>query len=304
MIFAQIADTAAEVTDKLLDKEPTTILVNSLGDMLRDAIAHLPNILVAVAVVVLTAVVSWVVSKIAHFVLEKRKMRTSLKDLIYTLTKFFIWLLGLVIAAMILFPGLTPSKALGAAGLASVAVGFAFKDIFQNFFAGILILWKFPFEPGDFIVCGDVKGKVEDTELRLTTIRQTDGELVIVPNALLFSNPINVLTSQPLRRLKVAAGIGYDEDIKMAVPIIKEAVESCELVDKSRDRKVLVSGFGASSIDIDILVWVNSSPMGQREAADQVITAVKAALDEAGIEIPFPYRTLTFSEPLEIKQST
>ena len=285
---------------EILDKSPKKILVNSLGDILKSALEHLPNIGAAVIVILLTWGASLLFEKLIPRALGKTKWRTSLKELAATFGKVVIWLVGMMIAAMILFPGLTPSKALGAAGLASVAIGLAFKDIFQNFFAGILLLWKFPFEPGDYIECGDVTGKVLETQLRLTTIRQTNGELVVLPNSYLLGNPVNVLTSKDLRRVEVKAGIGYGEDIAKAVPIIQEALNSCDLASDQKDRSVLISGFGGSSIDMDLLFWAESSPRGQREARSQVITAVKAALDKAGIEIPFPYRTLTFSDTLRI----
>lgn len=304
VVYVQDQMKLTEANDaQILEKKPTKILFNSLGEMVRGTIAHLPNIIVALVVLA----VAWLIAKLFQTftprLLAQRSMRPSLKELIETLGVFLIWLVGLLVAAMILFPGLTPAKALGAAGLASVAIGFAFKDIFENFFAGILLLWKFPFEPGDFIECGEVKGKVEDTELRMTTIRQPDGEMIIVPNAFLFSNPINVLTNQPERRLTVTTGIGYGEDIAKAIPVIRKAVEGCDLLNHNQDIKILTTGFGASSIDIDIIAWAGSSPMQQREATDQVVTQVKNALDSAGIEIPFPYRTLTFSEPLTIQNT-
>ena len=289
---------------QVLEKSPSTILTNSLSGILKDAIAHLPNLAAGAAILAVTWLVAFIYQKFFCKLTSRGNMRKSLEELLVTLGKVAVWLIGTMIAAMILFPGLTPSKALGAAGLASVAIGLAFKDIFQNFFAGILLLWKFPFEPGDFIEWGEVKGKVVDTHLRLTTIRQTNGELIVVPNAFLIGNPVNVLTSRDLRRIEVTTGVAYGEDVEESLGVIRKAVESCALVDKERDRKVLVAAFGASSIDIDILCWADSSPMGQREARSEIVTAVKRALDDAGIEIPFPYRTLTFKEPLHLQSGT
>ncbi|MGJ8696518.1 MAG: mechanosensitive ion channel family protein [Verrucomicrobiaceae bacterium] len=285
---------------EVLDKSPTTILVQSLGDIVKDAIAHLPYILGAVVALLLTWLISALFQKLVPKLLDKGTWRTSLKELAVTLGKVVIWLVGVMVAAMILFPGLTPSKALGAAGLASVAVGLAFKDIFQNFFAGILLLWKFPFEPGDFIQCGDVKGKVVETELRLTTIRRTTGELITVPNAYLVGNPIDVLTNRDIRRMEITTGVAYGEDVAEAVGVLEKALAECSTVDQSQPCDVLVSNFGASSIDIDVLYWTKSAPLDFRKSKSEVITALKKALDDAGIEIPFPYRTLTFAEPLRI----
>jgi small-conductance mechanosensitive channel len=288
----------------VLEKKPSQILFDSLGNVLRDAIAHLPNIAAAVVALLLTWLASFLFQKFIPKILNRTNWRSSLKELLVTLGKVLVWLIGVMVAAMILFPGLTPSKALGAAGLASVAIGLAFKDIFQNFFAGILLLWKFPFEPGDFIECGDIKGKVIETELRLTTIRSTTGELIVVPNAHLVGNPIEVLTDQELRRVGLKTGVAYGENVAEAIEVLEKALDECSTVSHSKPRDVLASGFGASSIDIDVLYWTESAPLDRRKSQSEVIIALKKALDDAGIEIPFPYRTMTFAEPLKIEQSS
>ncbi|MDB4265172.1 mechanosensitive ion channel family protein [bacterium] len=280
--------------------DPIGILMESLRSMSADFIAHLPNIIASIVILILTWGLVFLFNKLIPKLTGRFHWRTSLRELVVTLGKAAIWLLGFVAAAMILFPGLTPAKALSAAGLASVAIGLAFKDIFQNFFAGVLLLWKFPFEPGDLIECGDVKGRVIETELRLTTIRATSGELIIVPNAHLVGNPIDVLTDRDLRRVEVTTGVAYGENVPAAVDVIEKSLKDCSRIDESKPVDVLVSNFGASSIDIEVLFWTKSSPIEMRKARSQVIVAIKAALDEADIEIPFPYRTMTFAEPLKI----
>ncbi|MGJ8632555.1 MAG: mechanosensitive ion channel family protein [Luteolibacter sp.] len=296
MLF--LAQTETEKDKAFTD--PVGILMDSIKDITAGFIAQLPNIVVAIVIILLTWIIAKLFVKFGGKIISKFHWRTSLQELVIILGKAGIWILGFTIAAIILFPGLSPAKALGTAGLASVAIGFAFKDIFQNFFAGILLMWKFPFEPGDFIECQDVKGKVIETELRMTTIRSTSGELLVVPNSFLIENPIDVLTDQKLRRMEIATGVAYDEDVPAAVKVIEKALENCSSIDKDKPRDILVSGFGASSIDIDVLYWTKSTPLDMRKSRSEVIIAIKGALDEAGIEIPFPYRTMTFAEPLKI----
>jgi len=91
--------------------------------------------------------------------------------------------------------------------------------------------------------------------------------------------------------------------VEEAIGVLKKALNNCELIDRSKPRDVLASNFGASSIDIDVLYWARSAPLDQRKSRSEVIIALKSALDEAGIEIPFPYRTMTFAEPLRIESS-
>jgi len=262
-------------------------------------IAHIPYIAAGLFFLFLTWIASVLVSKLLTRVLKKTSLRSSLQQLAERFSIVAVWTLGILLAAMIVFPGLTPSKALGAMGIASIAVGFAFKDIFENFFAGILLLWRFPFETGDFIQCQDVTGKVEDIQVRMTQIRVPSGELVVLPNSTLFKNPVTVLTSQNKRRVSIVTGVAYGEDVTEAVGVIEEAVQSCQSVDTTRDIQVFPQAFGSSSIDIEVAWWTESSPLAVRRSRGEIITAVKTALDRAEIEIPFPYRTLTFKEVLE-----
>ncbi|QCZ95191.1 mechanosensitive ion channel family protein [Salinimonas iocasae] len=229
-------------------------------------------------------------------------MRQSLSELFERLSHIGIWALGLLLAAMVVFPGLTPAKALGGLGLASIAIGFAFKEIFENFFAGVLLLWKYPFEKGDFIECQSILGKVENISVRMTTIRKTNGELVVVPNSFLFKNAVNVLTDQDKRRITIMTGVAYSEDADHAVSLLQQALSQCETVDQQHPIQIFLNGFGDSSIDIEVTWWTGPTPLDHRRSRSEVVSTVKRTLDEAGIEIPFPYRTMTFKEPLEINQ--
>jgi small-conductance mechanosensitive channel len=266
-----------------------------------DFIAHTPYIVVAIFVLLLTGFSSMLISKLIDNMTGRSKMRGSLKELTQRFTRIIIWLLGSLLAAMVVFPGLTPATALGGLGLASVAIGFAFKEIFENFFAGILLLWKYPFEKGDFIECENILGRVENISVRMTELRRPDGELVVVPNSFLFKNPVFVLTYEKSRRIQIMTGVAYSEDARAVLPIIKKAVESCELIVKQKDVEVFLNGFGGSSMDIEVTWWSDPTPLGERKSRSEVVGAIKQALDDAGIEIPFPYRTLTFNEPLPVR---
>lgn len=209
-----------------------------------------------------------------------------------------------MIAAIIAFPNLTPTKILAGLGIGSVAIGFAFKDIFENFLAGIIILLRREMRIDDFIECQGLEGKVEHILVRETHIRQTDGQLVIVPNSLLFKNPLTIRTDTEQRRTTVICGIAYSEDVAQARDIISEAVKACPTVFTNQHPvQIFAQAFADSAINFEVTWWTGSKPVDIRRSRDEVITAVKQALDDAGIEIPFPYRTLTFNEPLSIATS-
>lgn len=277
------------------------LLLDSVQNIYAGFVKRLPHILTAAIILVVTLLlIRFGIHGFGKKLLRRTRLRQSLQVLILQLAGTVAWVVGLTLAAIVIFPNLNIAQALGAAGLASVAIGFAFKDIFQNFFAGVMLLWKFPFEPGDFIECGDVRGRVEDSKLRLTTIRQPDGQLVVVPNSQLIMNPVTVVTSKPKRRVSLMTGVAYGEDVTTAVDVIRKSLDGCRTIAQDEDIHVVPVAFGSSSIDIEVLYWTGSSPMDIRLSKGEVVTAVKKALDDAGIEIPFPYRTLTFAEPLTL----
>ena len=266
-----------------------------------DFIAHLPFLAAGLALLLITWFIASLFERFSRTLLGRWRQRQSIKDLVNRLIKIGIWVVGVMLTAMVVFPGLTPARALGAMGLMSIAVGFAFKDIFENFFAGILILWRFPFEKGDFIECEGITGKVENVTVRMSMIRKTSGELVVVPNSFLFKNPVEVLTAQDKRRVTIITGVAYGEDVGESVEVITQAVRSCKTVAAERPVQIFPQAFGESSIDIEVTWWTDPKPVDIRRSRGEVVQAVKRSLDEAGIEIPFPYRTLTFKEPLTMK---
>ncbi|MCI2394042.1 mechanosensitive ion channel family protein [Aliiroseovarius sediminis] len=263
----------------------------------------LPELAAALIVILLT----WGLSRLAKMGIsrlgQRMRLRSNLIEVLVMLASVGFWLVGALIAVTLVFPSITPAKALTTLGLGSVAIGFAFKDTFENFLAGILILLREPFALGDFVECEDIEGQVEKITIRDTHIRQTDGQLVVVPNHMLFQNPVTVRTSRDLRRITVICGVAYGEDVDKAREVISDAVRNVHTVrDDVKDVQIFAKSFGASSIDFEVTWWTGSKPIDVRQSRDQVIAAVKRALDEKGIEIPFPYRTLTFAEPIPVTQ--
>lgn len=286
-----------------IDDVQTTVL-NTFYGMIKSFVEHLPYVFGAIVTLLLTWALTTLLRRFGNRVLGNWNKRESVKELIIRLVTIVGWILGLLLSAIILFPGLTPAKALGGLGLVSIAVGLAFKDIFENFFAGILILWRFPFERGDFIECEGLVGKVEKVMMRMSYIRETNGKLTVVPNAFLFKNPVTILTNLPSRRVMLTTGVAYDVDVDEAVGVIQDAIAQCDTLTADKPIQVFPCAFGSSSIDIELTWWTDSTPLGVRKSRAQVVTAVKSALDRHNIEIPYPYRTLTFKEPLAISSNT
>ncbi len=283
----------------------TKILSEQLSEYAAVLVAGAPRMAAALLILVFTGLIVMLARYVIGRIGRKAGMRTNMMGVLRMLAAVGFWIIGFLVALTVLFPSITPDKALATLGLGSVAVGFAFKDTFENFLAGALILFREPFAIGDYVECQEVEGQVEDITIRDSYIRQTDGQLVVMPNHDLFDNPVTVRTDRDLRRTTIMCGVGYGENVDEARAVIQAAVENVDTVRSDvKDVQVFANGFGDSSIDFEVTWWTGSKPLDIRTSRDQVVAAVKNALDQAGIEIPFPYRTLTFSEPVAVVAAT
>lgn len=277
-------------------------LFDQLQAMWVGFVQTLPQLVLSLIVLVLTWVLAAAFSGAVKKMALRAHMRRTLADLFQTLTGIVIWILGILIASMILFPSVTPAQAIGALGIGGIAVGLAFRDTFENFLAGIMILAREPMEKGDVIEVEDVRGEVEEVTIRDTYIRKRSNELVIVPNSMLFKNPVEIDTDRDIRRYDIVVGVAYGEDATAALEVIRSAAEGVEGIVQDKGVDVFAREFAASSIDYTVRWWADSDPRSLHETRSAMVLAIKAALDEAGIEIPFPYRRLTFDEPLPVRR--
>ncbi len=262
----------------------------------------LPQLVAAFVFLALAMIAIAVIKRVLPSVLRRARLRRALVAVIMMLVIVGLWLFAFLVTVTIAFPTITPGRALTALGVGGVAIGFAFKDVFENFLAGILLLIREPFSVEDYIECEGIEGQVEVITIRDTHIRQTDGQLVVAPNAMFFKNPVTVRTSGELRRTTIICGVAYGENVDEARDIIEEAVRSVDSVRNDvRDVQIFAQEFADSSINFEVTWWTGSRPVDIRRSRDKVVAAVKAALDNSGVEIPFPYRTLTFKDPLALR---
>ena len=274
-----------------------------LDQMAISFVAALPSIVIALVILLVTWIVARFAVRIADMLVGRSEMRPSLKILIDTLVRLAIWMIGVMLAAVVVMPGLTPASLFAGLGIGAVAIGFAFQDIFQNFLAGVLIMIRRKMQVGDVIECEGITGRVEYISLRESHIRALSNELTIVPNATLFKNPVKILTDNELRRHDIIVGVAYDTDLDRAADVIRRAVEKVQIVEQGRGVEVFAQEFNTSSIDFLVRWWSGSTPKAGWESKDKVVRAIKRALDDAGIEIPFPYITHTFKQAVVVDEA-
>lgn len=265
--------------------QPAADAVSGLVDGLM---ARLPHLLSGLIVLLLGAWLSRPVSR-AICRIANRGMHENLAEVLSRIIRAVMIVLAFLIAAVIVFPAFRPGDLIAGLGITSVAIGFAFKDILQNFFAGILILWRQPFRVGDEIKSGEYEGVVEDINTRSTRIRTYNGERAVLPNGDVYTRAILVRTAYANRRIWFTVGIGYGDQIEEARRIIHGVLARTEGVLKDPGPWVYVTELAPSSVDFTVYLWVEPEQRNALRVRDRVVTTVKEELDRAGIDIPYPH---------------
>ena len=255
-----------------------------------------PNIAIAAVILlffyIIARCVAWMVRRVAA-----RRDRANLGDLLGGLAKAGVLLFGGLVAITVIFPSVKPADAIGALGLSSVAIGFAFKDILQNWLAGLLILIRRPYAIGDWIEVDGEVGSVERIETRATLLKTFDGKLTLIPNSDLYTGKVTVLTHYDARRSEYDIGVGYADDIDGARETILGAIRSVDGVLADPEPVVMEWGLDASWVTLRARWWTDSrGALGPRRA---VIRAIKLALDEKGIDMPFETQVHLFHDQTE-----
>ena len=289
--------------DMLGDKvnEYQTIMT-SANHLLQQMISRIPYLIVASLVFVIFWVLSIFFKKAVTRILGSRKHHQNLVTVFRRVGSALILFLGFMVAMIIAVPSFTPGKLIGALGIGSVAIGFAFKDIFQNLLSGILLLLSEPFRIGDQIISGNFEGTVEDIQIRATTIRTYDGRKVVIPNSQLYTSTMTVNTAYSQRRLEFDVGIGYENNIIDAQRVILSVLKAAPTVSKLAEPSVIATALADSSVVLRVRWFIDDGTQTNRVASiNEVIILVKEALEEANISIPFPVTTLDTNHPLLVK---
>ena len=274
--------------------ELTETIRSSLLNLVAGTVEALPALLMAVAVLLATRYSVRPIRRLTRLVVERLTSNFSLQLLAVQVTTVAAWTIGILFACILIFPDLGLSDIIALLGLSSVAVGFAFQDIFKNFLAGILLLLDQPFKVNDQIIVADYEGTVESIDIRSTKIRNYQGEAVIIPNSIVFTNPLEVLTEKAHRRTDLAIGLDYNTPLPEARQVLQEATALVEGVLSEPAIEIDIVGFGESSIDFVVRYWTRPTKVVVRRVQTQVIMALKAACDEAEFNIPYPIRTSYF----------
>lgn len=262
---------------------------------LREFVRLLPNIAIASLVIVLGFYFAKLIRKLSQKIFH----RFTQHDTVSNLFSSFVYILCIGVTLFVALSVLHLDKAvtsiLAGAGIAGIALAFAFQDIAANFMAGILLSIRRPLVIGDLVKSNDVMGKVITINMRDTIIQTFQGQMVMVPNKEIFQNSLENFTRSGKRRIDLKVGVSYGDDLDKVKEVTLQAVKNVSVLDPEQLPRMFYDEFADSSVNFTLQLWINSTEQpifwqGQSEA----IMLIKKAYDENGITIPYPIRTLDF----------
>ncbi|MEJ6480105.1 mechanosensitive ion channel family protein [Nostoc punctiforme UO1] len=273
---------------------------DKVQSMSNGFIALLPNIVLALIVFIIFLFIATRIKALVKRLTRNRRSARNLGLVLGRLAQGVTILIGLFIALSIVIPSFKAGDLIQLLGISGVAIGFAFRDILQNFLAGILILLTEPFQIDDQIVFKGFEGTVENIQTRATTIRTYDGRRIVIPNSELFTNSVTVNTAFDNRRLEYDVGIGYGDDIDRAKELMLEALHSVPEVLKDPAPDVLVMELAESTVNIRVRWWIKPPRRADDLASrDKVLSTIKKTLVANGIDLPFPTQQILFHDQTE-----
>ncbi len=286
--------------------DPNTITQESLG-LIDTAVAHFneninnPEIILSILTKILLAIlIFWIGKKMAKILsniiakgLKKSDSDPILINFVKSLIYFFLLIVVILTALSQL--GVNASSLIGMMAAAGLAIGLALKDSLSNFASGVMIVIFKPFKLGDLVEVAGLTGDVSEIRIFSTILTTKDNKQIIIPNGLITSDPIINYTTHATRRVDLAIGVGYDDDLKLAKQVMLKAVESHELVLKEPSAGILLTDLGDSSVNFSVRGWAKTEDYWT--VYGDLLEQIKTDLEAAGCRIPYPQRDVHVHNP-------
>jgi small-conductance mechanosensitive channel len=276
------------------------IVLERLQEMLSNFLTQLPNLIVGVLIAIGAYYLAKLVRRAVTQLSELRHHPQNLTLVLGRLSQWTALTLGLLIALLVMFPGFTVGQLVGLLGAGGLVAGLAFRSIFEDFFAGVLLLLTEPFQVGDQIIVDEHEGTIEEIQARVTYIQTYDNRRVVIPNADLFTHSVVVNTAYPARRVEYDVGIGYGDDIAQAARVIRDAVGELPGILTEPPPEVLVRELADFAVQLRVRWWI--APPLRADAVDtrdKVLERIRVRMLEAGIDLPFPTHQVLFHDQTE-----
>ena len=259
---------------------------------LKEAVSHVPNLLIAILVVILFGAASGYIKKAVVRLMSRVTGNTSLVNLTSSFLRLFVIAIGIFVALNILGLNQAVTSLLAGAGIIGLALGFAFQDLTANFLSGAFIAIQQPIRVGDVVETNGYFGMVKAINIRSTIIDNFGGQEIKIPSRDIFQKPIVNFSKSNERRMQLNCGVSYDDDLQKAQEVAMAAIQSLPFLQPGKPVEFHYQNFSDRSVTFLMWFWIDQAKAGPPQAMSDAIKALKKAFGENGIIIPFPIQTL------------
>ncbi|WP_179019508.1 mechanosensitive ion channel family protein [Winogradskyella forsetii] len=280
-------------------------LVDKLIGWFNAIISNIPNLILAILVMVAAYFSAKYVSKIVNKLVDKRVEQDSIKRAIARVSAVVVVALGLFIALGVLNLGKALTSLLAGAGVVGLAIGLALQGTLANTFAGLLLSFRKKIQIGHWVETTGFSGEVVDINLKYFTLKEADNNMVVIPNRTILDNPLKNYSLTTKMRIFLECGVGYESDLEKVEQLTKETIANTfDQVESADDVEFYYTEFGGSSINYLCRFWIDAESMLEKlRAKTKAIIAIKKAYDKEDVNIPFPIRTLQFDNKLGVNSA-
>lgn len=280
--------------------EAYNLLIDKLEGWFNIIVTNIPNLILAVLVLITAYFVSKYVNKYVSKLMASRVQQNSITNMVGRISAVVVVLAGLFLALGILNLSKTLTSLLAGAGVAGLAIGLALQGTLSNTFAGVVLSFRKKIQIGHWVETNGFSGEVMDINLKDFTIKEADNNIVVIPNKMILENPLKNYTLTTKMRVFLECGVGYESNLEDVERITKETIcNTFDQIEKPEDVEFYYTEYGGSSINYLCRFWIDAeNALEKLRAKSKAIIEIKKAYDKAEINIPFPIRTLQFDNKL------
>lgn len=284
-------------------REGVSLVWQKIDSWIDAFVLLIPNLIAALIVTLMFVVVAWAIGAI----IRQAVRRAGRRDLAHMLSSFAFWFtlfVGTLVVMTILLPSMRPVDIFASLGIGSVAIGFAMKDILQNWIAGFFILVRRPFHRGDQIKVKDIEGTVQAVETRATLVKTYSGRLVMIPNIEIYTQAVTVHTAYDHRRTEIIVPVGMEVDLDAFTAVVRDVLADIPDILQDPCPDILPWEYRDNNVDMLVRWWTKSQRAYEVRTRAAVVRGIKRACEEAGIPLPADTKISFAATPLITSEQT
>ena len=281
---------------QLAIEDTLTNFSNQFQSWWQAFLSHLPEIVLAIAILAISYLLSRITFRVTHKIVERNVGQKSVGRLITKTVSGLVVFLGLFLALQAMNLGKSVTGLLAGAGISGLVIGLALQGTLSNTISGIVLALRKNLRVGDWIETIDYKGEILQIALNYLVLKESDNNIVIIPNKTILESPLKNYSQTSKMRIVLDCGVAYDTDLEKVKQITTDLIRHRFKNDRIKDDpEFYFTEFGSSSINFVCRFWIyGESGVDKLKARSSLIIELKKAFDREGIQIPFPIRTLEF----------